>query len=113
MEENPTALKSISEDCVDTGDKCRKDLGKNDKVTMHSRGHAFIVRGGGFIDYFSPLYRLVDIIDLLLHREGRLREANWMSTVFRYNLRTVRFQVCKAEVRTGDISKTYVPNGRS
>ncbi len=38
---------------------CRKDTGKGTKLRKWSRGHQFIVRGGGHIDSWQPLYKLV------------------------------------------------------
>ena len=39
---------------------CRKELGdRKMKLRKWSRGHQFIVRGGGHIDTWQPLYRLV------------------------------------------------------
>lgn len=37
---------------------CRKDIGKAQRLRKWSRGHQFIVRGGGHIDAWQPLYRL-------------------------------------------------------
>ena len=37
---------------------CRKDIGKAHRLRKWSRGHQFIVRGGGHIDAWQPLYRL-------------------------------------------------------
>ena len=36
---------------------CRKNIGTK-KLRKWSRGHQFVVRGGGHIDTFQPLYRL-------------------------------------------------------
>lgn len=36
---------------------CRKDIGKSKRMRRWSRGHQFIVRGGGHIDSWSPLYK--------------------------------------------------------
>ena len=38
---------------------CRKDTGQGKKLRKWSRGHQFIVRGGGHIDSWQPLYRYV------------------------------------------------------
>jgi hypothetical protein len=43
LEENPTA--------------CRKNLGETKRMRHWSRGHQFIVRAGGHIDTFQPLYK--------------------------------------------------------
>ena len=36
---------------------CRKDTGKGHKLRKWSRGHQFIVRGGGHIEMWAPLYK--------------------------------------------------------
>lgn len=36
---------------------CRNDIGKSKRLRRWSRGHQFIVRGGGHIDSWSPLYK--------------------------------------------------------
>ena len=38
---------------------CRKDTGKTKHLRKWSRGHQFIVRGGGHIDTWQPLYRYI------------------------------------------------------
>lgn len=43
-------------------DICRKDTGKTKRLRKWSRGHQFVVRGGGHIDTFQPLYRYVQCI---------------------------------------------------
>lgn len=37
--------------------QCRKDIGKKLKLRKWSRGHQFIVRGGGHIDAWQPLFQ--------------------------------------------------------
>lgn len=36
---------------------CRKNIGKSKSLRKWSRGHQFVVRGGGHIDTWQPLYR--------------------------------------------------------
>ena len=36
---------------------CRKNIGKKRKLRKWSRGHQFIVRGGGHIDAWQPLFQ--------------------------------------------------------
>lgn len=36
---------------------CRKDTGETKRMRKWSRGHQFIVRGGGHIDAWQPLYK--------------------------------------------------------
>ena len=38
---------------------CRKDIGQSKRLRKWSRGHQFVVRGGGHIDAWQPLYRYV------------------------------------------------------
>ena len=38
---------------------CRKDTGKGSKLRKWSRGHQFVIRGGGHIDTWQPLYKYV------------------------------------------------------
>ena len=59
---------------------CRKDTGESKKLRKWSRGHQFIVRGGGHIDSWQPLYRLVYI-----HYEHCMHEPwlnAWWCSVF-------------------------------
>ncbi len=44
---------------------CRKDTGLGKRLRKWSRGHQFIVRGGGHIDSWQPLYRYVQCMLLL------------------------------------------------
>lgn len=36
---------------------CHKDTGKTKKLRRWSRGHQFIVRGGGHIETWQPLFK--------------------------------------------------------
>ena len=36
---------------------CRKNIGSGKRLRKWSRGHQFVVRGGGHIDTWQPLYR--------------------------------------------------------
>ena len=38
---------------------CRKDIGQSKRLRKWSRGHQFVVRGGGHIDAWQPLYRYI------------------------------------------------------
>ena len=38
---------------------CRKNIGQAKKLRKWSRGHQFVIRGGGHIDAFQPLYRYI------------------------------------------------------
>ena len=46
---------SVVEDAV----LCRKNTGTGIRLRKWSRGHQFIVRGGGHIDAWQPLYKFV------------------------------------------------------
>ena len=41
---------------------CRKDTGTAKKLRRWSRGHQFIVRAGGHIEAWQPLYKYASII---------------------------------------------------
>ena len=43
-----------------TAHVCRKNTGKSKSLRKWSRGHQFIVRGGGHIDTWQPLYRYTE-----------------------------------------------------
>lgn len=47
----------VSTDIADSTEVCRKDIGDTKKLRKWSRGHQFVVRGGGQIDTWQPLYR--------------------------------------------------------
>ena len=46
---------------------CRKDTGSKSRLRKWSRGHQFIVRGGGHIDAWQPLYKYVYNIEYKLN----------------------------------------------
>ena len=51
-------LLSISDDTqVLTASSCKKDLGSNSRLRHWSRGHLFICRPCGHIDYWQPIYK--------------------------------------------------------
>jgi len=48
----------ILENCLeDNPTVCRKNLGDQKRMRHWSRGHQFIIRAGGHIDTFQPLYK--------------------------------------------------------
>ena len=49
---------SVVED--DAEPLCRKDIGNKKKLRRWSRGHQFLVRGGGHIETWQPLYKYVN-----------------------------------------------------
>ena len=40
---------------------CKKNTGKPKRLRKWPHGHQFVVRGGGHIDTWQPLYRLVNL----------------------------------------------------
>lgn len=54
-----TSHPSIAGDAhIDPGQPlCRKNIGKKRKLRKWSRGHQFIIRGGGHIDAWQPLFQ--------------------------------------------------------
>lgn len=62
MVKNKDTINAILGDChEDNPSTCHKNLGEQKRLRHWSRGHQFIVRGGGHIDTFQPLYKLVNI----------------------------------------------------
>lgn len=47
----------ILEDATTDGQLCKKDTGGNIRLRKWSRGHQFVVRAGGHIDMWQPLYK--------------------------------------------------------
>lgn len=57
-EKEHDAVNSILNDCIETEPTtCNKDTGGKQRLQKWSRGHLFIVRGGGIIDKWSPLFK--------------------------------------------------------
>ena len=48
---------AILDDCDDTTETCKKNLGEPKRLRRWSRGHQFVVRAGGHIDSWQPLYK--------------------------------------------------------
>ena len=55
---------------------CRKDTGKGGKLRKWSRGHQFVIRGGGHIDTWQPLYKYV-LVNIRLPHAQKL-QCIWM-----------------------------------
>lgn len=53
----PQAVQHIDKYSTHEASNCSKDLGEKTKLRMMSRGHQFVVRAGGHIDMWTPLYR--------------------------------------------------------
>ena len=56
LSDNPELLNQAVYADVDAP-TCRKDTGQGKKLRKWSRGHQFIVRAGGHIDTWQPLYK--------------------------------------------------------
>jgi hypothetical protein len=55
---NKESMSNILENCLeDNPTACRKNLGEQKRMRHWSLGHQFIVRAGGNIDTFQPLYK--------------------------------------------------------
>ena len=54
--EVPSVIDYTDED-DETKTSCNKDTGTRKKVQKWTRGHLFIVRGGGHIETWQPLYQ--------------------------------------------------------
>ena len=54
--EVPNVVDDTAED-DDTKTTCNKDTGTQKKLQKWTRGHLFVVRGGGHIDTWQPLYK--------------------------------------------------------
>ena len=55
----------ILEGAETTEKLCTKNIGAQQKLRKWSRGHQFVVRAGGHIDIWQPLYKLVFYYDIL------------------------------------------------
>ena len=54
---NLPALMNLTSVPPNEASECRKDLGIRKTLRMMSRGHQFVVRAGGHIDSWTPLYQ--------------------------------------------------------
>lgn len=61
VSENPALLETPGERLPQCGIECRKETGGKKKLRKWSRGHQFIVRAGGHIDAWQPIYKYVQI----------------------------------------------------
>ena len=57
LQSNPTLLSGETDVTDATSDQCRKDTGKTKRLRRWSRGHQFIVRAGGHIEAWQPIYK--------------------------------------------------------
>ena len=63
IQENSQQMPAIMSGCEeDNATTCRKDTGGRKSLQKWSRGHLFIVRAGGHIEYWQSLYRLVSVL---------------------------------------------------
>jgi hypothetical protein len=55
---NKESIVNILDNCHEENPtQCRKNLGETKRLRHWSRGHQFIIRAGGHIDTFQPLYK--------------------------------------------------------
>ena len=59
---NPMLSSSLDQGAETSTMKCNKDTGARKQLRKWTRGHLFIVRGGGHIDMWQPLYQYVIIL---------------------------------------------------
>jgi len=58
MEREHNALSNVLQDCLEPEPTtCNKETGEKQRLQKWSRGHLFIVRGGGIIDKWSPIFK--------------------------------------------------------
>ena len=58
IEEQQESFNAVLHDCIEPQPTtCNKDTGSKQRLQKWSRGHLFIVRGGGIIDKWSPLFK--------------------------------------------------------
>lgn len=63
IEKEHNAVNSILDECIEPQPTaCNKETGGKQRLQKWSRGHLFIVRGGGTIDKWSPLFKWVKYI---------------------------------------------------
>ena len=61
IEKDQKAVTRVLDDCVEPeATSCNKETGGKQRLQKWSRGHLFIVRGGGIIDKWSPLFKSVN-----------------------------------------------------
>ena len=59
MESHPGLSSSLDKGEKLNDSSCNKDTGQRKQLRKWTRGHLFIVRGGGHIDMWQPLYQYV------------------------------------------------------
>lgn len=60
IEGQQESFDAVLDDCIEPQPTtCNKDIGSKQRLQKWSRGHLFIVRGGGIIDKWSPLFKWV------------------------------------------------------
>ena len=58
IETDYDAMSSVLSECTEPQPtSCNKDTGAKQRLQKWSRGHLFIVRGGGIIDRWNPLFK--------------------------------------------------------
>jgi len=55
----------LLENCTVQEIGCKKNTGEKSKLRKWSRGHQFVVRGGGHIDDWQPIYKYVHTLATL------------------------------------------------
>ena len=76
LEKEHDAVNSILHDCIETEPTaCNKETGTKQRLQKWSRGHLFMVRGGGIIDKWSPLFKWVWMKNLSLNATRQTRQT--------------------------------------
>ena len=58
VSKNEKEVKDVLATCIEENPtSCNKDTGAKQRMQKWSRGHLFIVRAGGTIDRWNPLYK--------------------------------------------------------
>ena len=61
---------------VTTETLCSKNVGEPKKLRKWSRGHQFVVRAGGHIDMWQPLYTLVLLQKTLQYHTNTIHDTH-------------------------------------
>lgn len=93
IEKEADAVNSILHDCIETEPTaCNKETGAKQRLQKWSRGHLFIVRGGGIIDKWSPLFKsespsqvFIIVLSWLCVILRNINPANWSKLFLAYD----------------------------
>ncbi len=94
LSEHPSLLHEATDTQSEVGTVlCTTNIGKTKRLRRWSRGHQFIVRAGGHIEAWQPLYKYIIALHFCLQLLSEDTYSYWIISYLGQNLQAKSFSI--------------------